>query len=69
MCVIQLKKNLKKVLGTQSEWWPYLRLLPLLAEIKPPADYSESELALLEGSHVHKSILTYKDDVREGRFV
>mmetsp|Transcript_703 Transcript_703/g.894 ORF Transcript_703/g.894 Transcript_703/m.894 type:complete len:972 (+) Transcript_703:13-2928(+) len=52
-----------KVLGTESEYWPYMRLLPSLAEIKPPAEYSETEMALLEGSHVQSSILQYKSEI------
>lgn len=27
------------VLGPRSRWWPYIRLLPKLDEIKPPFTY------------------------------
>ena len=39
-----------QVLGpSQSKWWPYLRLLPELSEIKPPVTYSQAEMNLLKG--------------------
>ena len=36
--------------GPASAWWPYLRLLPEMAEIRPPLAYGSGELALLAGS-------------------
>lgn len=53
-----------EVLGDKSFYWPYLRLLPQLWEIKPPCEYDESEMKLLEGSDVHSSIMRYRNEVQ-----
>jgi hypothetical protein len=52
-----------QVLGSKSFYWPYLRLLPQLHEIKPPCEYGDEEMKLLEGSEVHRAIRSYKHEV------
>ena len=49
--------------AAQSEWKPYLDLLPTPAEMDHPAFYTPGEVAFLRGSDVHDELIEYRKSI------
>jgi len=48
-------------LGNESEWWPYLRLLPQRDELHLPVFFNERELLALQESYIINAVRAQQD--------